>query len=187
MRLMSKPAPSLPMRSVVLRVAALALLLLLVLVAILTVRTLNRLPDSVIYLVDAARDRFTLEQVGRQSEAEGLEAKLRHSVQALIEGPTDAEAARGLSSSFPADTRVLGLQVKGETVIVDLSANFGAGGGTALMIARLNQLFYTLTQPEGISQVSLHMEGEPIKVFSSEGLIIDNPWSRTEHAELPTW
>ena len=65
------------MRTVVLRVVALALLLLLSLVAVLTVRTLNRLPDSLVYFVEAGETSFSLEAVGRQTGETGDEAQLR--------------------------------------------------------------------------------------------------------------
>jgi spore germination protein GerM len=175
------------MRTVVLRVAALALLLLLALVSALIIRTLNRLPDSIVYFVRSENGTMTLEGVGRRSGGGDGEARLRQALEALIAGPTPQEQARGLSSAIPHETQVLGLERSNDLVSVDLSKAFEEGGGTAMMRSRLNQLFYTLTQPRGVERVALHIAGERVRVFSGEGLIVANPWRRPPDAPLPRW
>lgn len=175
------------MRPTPLRVAALALLLLLALLGVLVLRTLNRLPDSIVYFVRSEATSMTLEPVGRRSQAGNAQGRLEGALRALIAGPTLEETARGLSSAVPPDTRVLGLSRSGDLVTVDLSSEFEAGGGTALMTARLEQLFYTLSQPRDVARVSLLVEGERVTVFSSQGLLIANPWRRPEGEALPRW
>lgn len=174
-------------RSLVLRVAALALLLLLVLVAVLSVRTLNRVPDSLVYFVRETGNSFTLEGVGRKLEQSGREAHLRAVVEALVRGPTAAERARGLSTTLPEGTRVLELRLAGSRLVLDLSGNVEAGGGTALMSGRLNQLYYSLTQPSYVESVELRVEGVPLVTFGGEGLMLEQPWQRSRHPELPRW
>ncbi|MDQ3397462.1 MAG: GerMN domain-containing protein [Deinococcota bacterium] len=169
-------------RTLTLRVVALLLLLFLVLGGVLLVRTLNRPPDSVIYFVRSEATALGLEPVARRGQG-GLEGALR----ALIAGPNAEERARGLSSAIPEETAVLALTLEGDLVTVDLGATFGEGGGAALMTARLNQLFYTLTQPGEVTRVSLYIGGERVTVFGSEGLLISNPWRRPEGDELPRW
>ncbi|MDF1523769.1 MAG: hypothetical protein P1P87_13255, partial [Trueperaceae bacterium] len=79
-------------RSVVLRVAALALLLLLAIVGALVMRTLQRLPDTVLYLVRSDPTGFTLEPVTRQLRPAGPLEAARAAVAALAAGPTAAKA-----------------------------------------------------------------------------------------------
>ena len=175
-------------RSVVLRVVALALLLLLALVGTLTLRTLNRVPDTLLYFIRADDTSFTLESVGRSLSRNGdREAHLRRTFAALREGPSPDEAARGLSTALPEDLELLELDLQGDRLFVDVSAALGRGGGTATMIGRLEQLFYTLTQPNYVSSLSLAVEGEPLSLFGGEGLIVENPWVRSEHPDLPRW
>ncbi len=171
------------MRTVTLRVAALALLLLLILVSAITVRLLNRLPNSIVYFVRAQDAAFTLEGVRRRFDAKTPEARLKAALQALTKGTPEA----GLSSAFPPDTEVRGLELRGETLIVDLSSEFAQGGDRALMLGRLNQLFYTLTQPLNVSSVSLRIEGEPVEVLGGEGLLVPQPWVEPGERTLPTW
>ncbi len=175
------------MRTVALRVTALALLLMLALVTVLTVRTLKRLPDSLIYLVSSGETSFSLEAVGRRSNLSDPQERLKYLLQAMISGPTDKELARGLHTAFPADTRLLDVRLVAGVAEVNLSANFAQGGGTSRMQSRLNQLFYTLTQAKGVEAVSLRIDGEKVTLFSQEGLIVDNPWYRQAYPGLPSW
>jgi spore germination protein GerM len=174
-------------RTVVLRVVALALLLLLVLVAIITVRTVRRLPDTAVYFVESDGQSFTLAPAYRRAGGGGAVARAERQVAALAAGPTPEEADAGLSSAVPADTRLLHAEMVGGTLTVDLSAAFERGGGTASMTGRLDQLFYTLTRASDVLAVRLEIEGQPVTVFGGEGLIIDNPWRRAGRPDAPRW
>jgi spore germination protein GerM len=173
-------------RTVVLRVAALALLLLLAIVGVLVMRTLQRLPDTVLYLVRSDPTGFTLEPVARRLRPDGPLEAARSAVAGLAAGPNAAEAARGLTSEVPAGTRVLGVAWEGDVLVVDLGGEVLAGGGTAAMLGRLAQLTYTLTQPSGVEAVELRVDGRPTDVWGPEGLMVAWPWTRPEGA-FPRW
>lgn len=175
------------MRTVVLRVVALALLLLLALVAVLTVRTLHRVPDAVVYFVTSRGTSFGLTPAYRRLGGGDAVGRARREVAALAAGPTPQEAARGLSSAVPADTKVLGAGIEGATLTIDLSPAFEQGGGSAMMMGRLNQLFYTLTQPDGVSSVVLRIAGRRVRVFGGEGIVIPSPWRRADAPDHPVW
>ncbi len=172
------------MRTVVLRVVALALLLLLALFGAIAVRTLQRLPDMTVYFVRDLGTSFTLEPVhdivGRYDPVE----RVKRQIEVLSAGPS---ADSGLFTAVPDDARVLAAELVGGVLTVDLSREFEAGGGTALMAARLNQLFYTLTQPADVAAVSLKIEGRVAHVFSGDGLEVEQPWVRAEQPPLPEW
>lgn len=170
-----------------LRVAALAALLLLVLATVLTLQTLRRLPDTLVYFVAESGNNFRLEAVGRRSQADSPEERARAAVAELAKGPTPAERERGLSSVVPSGTAVHEVLLQGGVLEVDLSSEFESGGGSAAMQGRLNQLFYTLSQPAAIDGVKLLIDGRPVVVFGGEGIIVDSPWLRSEHSTLPVW
>ncbi len=175
------------MRRVVLRVVALALLLLLTLVAVIALRTLQRVPDTVVYFVRDAGITFALEPVNRQLGRGSTEERVVRQVAELSRGPSTDEASRGLATSVPPDTTVLGSSLAGGVLSVDLSAAFERGGGTSSMLGRLNQLFYTLTQPGDVDAVRLLVEGRAVTVFSGDGLLVQQPWVRSEQPGVPVW
>lgn len=174
-------------RTVVLRVSGLSLLLLLILVATITVRTLNRVPNTFLYFVESGETSFTLRRQLRQLPRGKPDERVRRTLEALIEGPSESERAQGLSSALPEDTRVLGVRLRGEELEVNVSDAFTTGGGSAAMQARLNQVFYTLTQPNSVEAVRLLVEGVPLTYLGGEGIIVENPWYRAQHEGLPVW
>ncbi len=174
------------MRTVVLRVAALALLLLLAVFGVLALRTMQRLPDTVVYLVRDEGGTFTLEAVARRNRPDGALDAARAAVEALAAGPTAAEAARGLASEVPGGTVVRSVAWVGDVLVIDLDAAVVAGGGTASMVGRIAQLTYTLTQPRGVAAVEIRVDGRTLEAWGGEGVMVAWPWHRPEGA-LPRW
>lgn len=175
------------MRIWAIRVAALAILLLLALLASLATRTVTRLPDTVVYFVRSDETSFTLVRAYRRTAAGDAEAHARAAIEELIDGPTQEERNLGLTSALPDDLEVRSIHVAGDVLRVDLSGELERGGGSALMRARLEQLFYTLTQPAQIEAVELFIDGSPVHAFSGEGILVDRPWYRSDHPTLPRW
>lgn len=175
------------MRTVVLRVVAVALLLALASVAVIATRLLQRIPDMMVFMIVDNGVTFSLESVPRRFGGGDLRARVTAQVGALASGPSAEEASRGLSSAVPAGVRVLDAQLAEGVLRVDLSSDFERGGGTASMIGRLNQLYYTLTQPSDVDVVVLELDGELAEVFGGEGILLEVPWARSRHREMPIW
>ncbi len=104
-----------------------------------------------------------------------------NAVRALIAGPTQTQEEIGLTSSVPTDTLLLGLVIEDGRATVDLSREFEAGGGSFAMITRLAQVVYTLTQFPSVDEVEFWLDGEPVTVFSSEGLLLEEPAVREDY------
>ena len=106
-------------------------------------------------------------------------------MQALLEGPTSDESGeREITSAVPDGSRLLGLTIEDGVATVDLSSEFESGGGSMSVFVRLGQVVYTLTQFPTVQTVRFVIEGEPVTVFSSEGVILDGPIGRDQYADL---
>ncbi|HSJ34842.1 MAG TPA: Gmad2 immunoglobulin-like domain-containing protein [Acidimicrobiia bacterium] len=115
-------------------------------------------------------------------ETEGVAAA---AVEALLEGPSqdEADGLPSISSAVPEGSQLLGIVIEDGVATVDLSGEFDDGGGTASMAARLAQLVFTLTRFPTVDGVLLHLDGEAVEVFSSEGIILDGPQTREDYLE----
>jgi germination protein M len=104
----------------------------------------------------------------------------------LIAGPSAADRALidGISTSVPADTLVLGINIDDGLATVDLSREFESGGGSFSMFSRLAQVIYTVTQFPTVDEVEFMLDGQPVTVFSGEGIEIDGPASRDDLVDL---
>lgn len=137
------------------------------------------------YLIPAAR------MVDRQDAVRG-------SIELLLEGPHPDEAAAdpALTSAVPDGSRLLGWRSDDAGVVtVDLSAEFGSGGGSFSMGARVAQVIATLTALDGVNGVRFEIEGVPTTVFGGEGLIVPDPATSADLAgslpavmiDTPAW
>jgi spore germination protein GerM len=105
-------------------------------------------------------------------------------VDALLAGPTAAEQASGLGSAVPDGTRLLGIAIRDGVATVDLTSEYQSGGGSSSMQTRLGQVVYTLTQFPTVQKVRFRLDGTPVNVFSSGGIVLDHPVGRADYANL---
>ncbi len=98
----------------------------------------------------------------------------------LLEGP----ASSGQTTAIPDGTRLLGVDIDDGVATVDLSSEFESGGGSYSMFMRLAQVVYTATQFDTVRAVQFHLDGEPVDVFSGEGIVLDKPLMRKDYEEL---
>ncbi|MGC2241816.1 MAG: GerMN domain-containing protein, partial [Acidimicrobiia bacterium] len=103
---------------------------------------------------------------------------------ALMRGVTAAESDMGLSTVVPPGTRVLGVEVVERVARVDLTREFESGGGSLSVLGRVAQIVYTATSFDEVDAVEFLIEGEPVEVFSGEGLILDGPQTRQGYQDL---
>ncbi len=114
-------------------------------------------------------------------EVPETEAVAGAAMAALLAGPTaDETAERGITSALPTGSRLLGLSIVDRVATVDLSSDFESGGGSMSIFVRLGQVVYTLTQFPTIGSVVFEIEGRPVPVFSSEGIVLDRPAGRDD-------
>lgn len=111
---------------------------------------------------------------------------LQQTLQLLLTGPTAGESAGvpAMSTAIPEGTRALGGSIDGGVATVNLSSQFDDGGGSFGMFARLAQVVYTLTRLPDVDAVAFEIDGEPVTVFSSEGIELDGPQQRDDYYDL---
>jgi germination protein M len=102
-------------------------------------------------------------------------------VDALIAGPTARERRHGIGSVVPGETQLLGISIHHGTATVDLSSEYGSGGGSLSITLRLAQVVYTVTQFPTVKRVAFRLDGRPVTVFSGEGLVLDRPQTRKDY------
>ena len=137
------------------------------------------------YFVMEARGRGTegLVPVARRvgPDVAPLAAALRQ----LLAGPTPAQeaASPAIVTAIPDGTRLNGVSVEDGVATVDLSGRYDDGGGSASMFHRLAQVVHTATRFPTVDAVLFELDGEPVEVFSSEGIELDGPQTRDDYTD----
>lgn len=101
-------------------------------------------------------------------------------VRAVIAGPAPQERSWDMTSSVPADSRLLGISTDGDVVTVNLSKEFAADGGSFSMAARLVQIVFAVTQFSEQERVLFQIEGNTVTAFGAEGIVLDHPIARND-------
>jgi hypothetical protein len=99
---------------------------------------------------------------------------------ALLSGaPATRDGFAPISTAIPAGTKLLGLTIDDGVATVNLSGEFASGGGSASSQYRLAQVVYTLTQFPSVDAVLFKVDGTPVTVFGSEGVVLGGPVGRS--------
>ncbi|MGP1675237.1 MAG: GerMN domain-containing protein, partial [Candidatus Limnocylindrales bacterium] len=133
------------------------------------------------FLDDAAGGDSALVPVLRTLPKSKAAAKA--AMRMLLAGPSAKErgASPRLRTMIPGDTALLGITISDGLATVDLSGDFASGGGTFSLRGRLAQVVYTLTQFSTVDRVNFRLDGKPVTVFSSEGILLPKPVARATY------
>jgi len=118
---------------------------------------------------------------------EALEKLLAQSP-AFDERPRVAERRKGTrefdpTTTIPAQTRLLNLDIGNDGVYIDLSQEFAQGGGSSSMIYRVAQIIYTASSIDPQTPVFLSIEGRHLNEdypLGGEGLTLEYPMTRQQ-------
>lgn len=134
-----------------------------------------------VYWLDVEGTGFKLVPVPVQVNRDNRDpnALLTTSFEKLLSGQTDSTAF----SEVPTSTNLLSVEVRPDGVHVDLSQDFTQGGGSASMTGRLAQVVYTATSLDPDAPVWISVEGKPLEVLGGEGILVDQPITRSNVEE----
>lgn len=124
-------------------------------------------------------DAGHLAPVTRRVESAGLDTVVAE----LESGPSEVEAALGLQSALSEVDAVVGVEVEGATVTVDLIEAFTGLSGTEQRVA-LAQLVYSLTDRSGVERLSITIDGEPVEVPRGDGTLTGDAVERVDYEAL---
>lgn len=100
---------------------------------------------------------------------------LENAIIVLLKGPTIAETKRGVYSEIPPNVDLLSVRQLDKDIIIDLSSNFGNGGGSNSVINRINQLTHTVKLYEPHKNVYLYINGKEVEYLGGDGVYIKQP------------
>jgi len=103
---------------------------------------------------------------------------LHDSLNALLAGPTADEKRRGLESFLEQKSKILSVQIRGNTAYINFNDDFQYHSLTREGIqAQLKQVVWTATEFPNVHNVQILIEGQRVD-FISEGINIGNPIGR---------
>ena len=132
--------------------------------------------EIVVHLVDGDR----LVAVERQVLAPPV---LFRRMTALLQGVQAEEAALGLRTAVPVDTRLRKVGVDEGVATINVSSDLVGAGGREQVLA-VAQLVFTATETSGVEGVRFQLEGRPIEVPRGDGTLTAAPLRRADFPGL---
>ncbi len=96
-------------------------------------------------------------------------------VRALVAGPTQDEAAQGLTSTIPAGTTIVGLTISTDSAEIDLSSEVLTGLDEAALQSIFEQFRATLGDFPSIMSIKLTCDGAPLSSYLAPSPQIGQP------------
>ncbi len=101
---------------------------------------------------------------------------LENTILLLLKGPTIAETKKGIYSEIPANVDLIGVKsIDNNKLAVDLSSNFGNGGGTQSIENRIKQLSKTIKSFAPNKIIYLYINGKEVEYLGGDGVFIKQP------------
>lgn len=107
------------------------------------------------------------------------EKRLEQSLRELARGPTTAEKGRGLLNAVPPDLRVRSVKVRNRVAEVDFNGAIEEGATGSILINRVDQIIYTLTEFPDVDAVLIKVNGRRRTTLGADGLSIGAPRTRS--------
>ncbi|MBD2212863.1 GerMN domain-containing protein [Nostoc linckia FACHB-104] len=107
-------------------------------------------------------------------------------LKAALDNMLNSTQTNNLSTTIPAGTKLLGLQITPTGIYVNLSGEFASGGGTSSMVYRVAQVLYTASSLEPNAKVFISVDGKLLNEnypLGGEGITLKSPLTRKEFTE----
>ncbi|MBE7710603.1 MAG: hypothetical protein E7Z92_00535 [Cyanobacteria bacterium SIG31] len=124
-----------------------------------------------IFVIDKNGD---LRSVNRICDTNIESSCFNYAIKELIAGPTKWEKSKGFTSEIPQGTKVLSIRESSNSIMIDLSSNFEAGGGAESTYMKVKQIIKTANSNTKIPTY-LYINGKQANVIGGEGIMIKQP------------
>lgn len=100
---------------------------------------------------------------------------LENAITVLLKGPLITEAKKGIYSEIPANVDLIGVTRVSDDIVINLSSNFGDGGGSKSITNRVKQLSKTAKLYEPGKNIYLYINGKEVEYLGGDGVYIKQP------------
>ena len=105
-----------------------------------------------------------------------------YAIKELVKAPSKWEKSKGFTSEIPQGTKILSIRESENSIMIDLSSTFEAGGGAESTYTRIHQVIKTANANTSIPTY-LYINGRQANVIGGEGIMIKQPLSERSFDE----
>lgn len=124
-----------------------------------------------IYVLDKSGN---IKGVNRECDLSAVNSCFEFAVKELLKAPTKWEKSKGYTSEIPVGTKLLSVRESSNSVMVDFSSDFEAGGGAESTYMRIKQVIKTVNANSS-APAYLFINGKQANVIGGEGVMLKQP------------
>lgn len=124
-----------------------------------------------IYIIDKTGNIRAVNRLCKSTEEISC---FEYAINSLLSAPSKWEKSKGFTSEIPSGTKLLSVRESANTIMVDLSSDFEAGGGAESTYMRIEQIIKTANANTSLP-VYLFINGKQANVVGGEGVMIKQP------------
>lgn len=124
-----------------------------------------------IFLLDKSGN---LRSVNRACDVEKEKSCFAYAIRELVNAPSKWEKSKGFTSEIPQGTKIISIRESAESIMIDLTSTFEAGGGAESTYTRIHQIIKTANANTSIPTY-LYINGRQANVIGGEGIMIKQP------------
>lgn len=136
----------------------------------------NKNAAQIYWVRDQSTDLKFVPTASNSGSDNSPETQITAAMNRLLATPPNKD----LTTTIPQGTELRSVRIESNNVYVDLSQAFTSGGGSLSMQGRIAQVLYTASSLDPKARVYLSVEGEPLTVLGGEGLIVEQPLTRSQ-------
>ena len=116
-------------------------------------------------------DNGKIRSVNRTCDLSEEKSCFEYAIKELILAPSKWEKTKGFTSEIPQSTKILSVREDENSIRIDLSSDFEAGGGTESTYTRVKQLIKTANSNTK-TPTYLYINGRQVNVIGGDGIMI---------------
>jgi len=153
----------------------LGILVLIIITALFAINFVKNNQNSVsVYFVKVKNNQET-SVLPVKRKIESNQTPIKTAIVELLKGPSPNEQKSGYYTEIPKNTALLGINENSDRIVINLSKDFEAGGGSESMSMRLKQVNYTAVDAAKNKPVYLELDGKQVKYIGGEGVEVPQP------------
>ncbi len=100
---------------------------------------------------------------------------LESAILLLLKGPLVSESKKGIYSEIPPNVDLINITSDNQKAIINLTSNFGNGGGFSSVENRVKQLSATAKNAAPNKAIYLYIDGKEVEYLGGDGVYIKQP------------
>ena len=104
-----------------------------------------------------------------------VQQSLENNIRMLLKGPTIKESRQGVYSEIPKNVSLISVKESSNSIIVNLTSQFGQGGGSQSVENRVKQLSKTVKNRVKNKKVYLYIDNKEVEYLGGDGVYINQP------------